>query len=43
MELYGTGVRVGTVYYSWVDTKLVRDTVDGETGKALSATPRSSS
>lgn len=41
MELYGTGVRVGTVYYSWVDTKLVRDTVDGETGQALSAnTPK---
>jgi NAD(P)-dependent dehydrogenase (short-subunit alcohol dehydrogenase family) len=39
MELYSTGVRVGTVYYSWVDTKLVRDTVDSEAGGGLEGLP----
>lgn len=39
MELYPTGVRVGTVYYSWVDTKLVRDTVDSEAGGGLDGLP----
>lgn len=40
MELYPTGVRVGTVYYSWVDTKLVRDTVDGETAGGMKSVPK---
>lgn len=39
MELYPTGTRVGTVYYSWVDTKLVRDTVDSEAGGGLQGVP----
>ena len=39
MELYPTGTRVGTVYYSWVDTKLVRDTVDSEVGGGLKDMP----
>lgn len=40
MELYATGARVGTVYYSWVDTKLVRDTVDGETAQGGVGAPK---
>ncbi|MBO9532191.1 MAG: SDR family NAD(P)-dependent oxidoreductase [Solirubrobacteraceae bacterium] len=40
MELYPTGARVGTVYYSWVDTKLVRDTVDGETAQGGMGAPK---
>ncbi|MFT4034247.1 MAG: short-chain dehydrogenase/reductase [Patulibacter sp.] len=40
MELYPTGTRVGTVYYSWVDTKLVRDTVDGETAGGMKGVPK---
>ena len=39
MELYPTGTRVGTVYYSWVDTDLVRDTVDGETANGMPGMP----
>jgi NAD(P)-dependent dehydrogenase (short-subunit alcohol dehydrogenase family) len=39
MELYATGARVGTVYYSWVDTDLVRDTVDSEAGGGLDGLP----
>jgi NAD(P)-dependent dehydrogenase (short-subunit alcohol dehydrogenase family) len=40
MELYPTGARVGTVYYSWVDTKLVRDTVDGEVAQGGAGAPK---
>ncbi len=39
MELYPTGTRVGTVYYSWVDTDLVRDTVDSAAGGGLAGMP----
>ena len=39
MELYPTGTRVGTVYYSWVDTQLVRTTVDSEAGGGLEGMP----
>jgi NAD(P)-dependent dehydrogenase (short-subunit alcohol dehydrogenase family) len=39
MELFPTGVRVGTVYYSWVDTKLVQDTVDSDVGGGLDGIP----
>ena len=40
IELYSTGARVGTVYYSWVDTDLVRDTVDGETAQGGMGAPK---